>query len=161
LRLAAIRLLAAALLAAGCNTTVTPIDAGADLVPLPDLATAADLASTGDLATGASDLSGGTVHMITVGPGGALAFDPPALTIKAGDTVTWTFASSGHTVNSGNPVGCVVDSKFCSPSDTNCSGNLPASAGNTYSHTFPTAGTFPYFCRPHCFAQMTGTITVQ
>jgi plastocyanin len=34
-------------------------------------------------------------------------------------------------------------------------------SGAQYSHTFTTAGTYNYFCRPHCGAGMTATITVQ
>ena len=34
-------------------------------------------------------------------------------------------------------------------------------AGNVYVFPFTTKGTYPYFCRPHVGAGMTGTITVQ
>lgn len=36
-----------------------------------------------------------------------------------------------------------------------------ANTGNVYMFTFTTKGTYPYFCRPHAGAGMTGTITVQ
>lgn len=95
---------------------------------------------------------------VSVGQGG-LTFSPQNLTIVAGDTVRWTWASSGHTVTSGT--GGVADNKFCSPTDTSCATAPTTNSGGTYSHTFTTAGSFPYFCRPHAGAGMTGTITVQ
>ncbi|MEA2747639.1 MAG: Copper binding protein plastocyanin/azurin family [Myxococcales bacterium] len=33
--------------------------------------------------------------------------------------------------------------------------------GATFSHTYPTAGTFEHFCAPHCRFGMKGTIVVQ
>jgi plastocyanin len=81
------------------------------------------------------------------------------LTIAVGDTVKWVWASSGHTVTSGSAG--VADGTFCSPSDANCDTAATSNAGATYSHTFAAAGDFPYFCRPHAGAGMTGDITVQ
>jgi plastocyanin len=69
-------------------------------------------------------------------------FDPVDVTIKAGDTVTWTNNDSvAHTVT-----GTGFDS-----------GSI--AAGATYSHKFDTAGTVDYVCSVH--PQMTGKITVQ
>ena len=70
------------------------------------------------------------------------AFDPADLTVKVGDTVTFTNDDSvAHTVTF----------------ESFDSGNVDA--GGTYSHKFDTAGKFPYHCSIH--PQMTGTITVQ
>jgi plastocyanin len=101
----------------------------------------------------------GTTHMVTVGPNNTLTFSPASLTIAVGDTVTWTWASDHHSVTSGT--GCAADNKFCSPGDANCAAGATSNTGSTYSHTFTTAGSFPYFCSPHCGAGMLGTITVQ
>jgi plastocyanin len=99
-------------------------------------------------------------HTVVVGPGGTLVFSPSALSIHVGDTVQWTWASSGHSVNSGSS-NCVGDGRFCSPNDSNCAQAPLSNQGATYSHTFTAAGTYPYFCRPHCEFGMAGTITVQ
>lgn len=100
----------------------------------------------------------GIVHEVTTGAGGALTFSPAAMTIRRGDTVTWRFASAGHTVTSGSS--CTADNLFCSPDDTRCTAARLSSGGDSYSHTFNTTGTFPYFCAVHCSLGMTGTITV-
>ncbi|MCL4418145.1 MAG: cupredoxin family copper-binding protein [Actinobacteria bacterium] len=72
------------------------------------------------------------------------AFDPASLTIKVGDTVTWTNNDSyNHTITSDNGA---FDS-----------GNI--SGGGTFSFTFNTAGTFNYHCSVHTF--MTAKIIVQ
>ncbi len=106
---------------------------------------------------GGNDAGGGTTVM--VGANGSLTFQPQSLTVKVGDTVTWVWAGSGHSVVSGS--GCTADDKFCSPSDSSCGSTPTSASGAMYSHTFTQAGTFPYFCKPHCSAGMTGTITVQ
>jgi len=78
------------------------------------------------------------------------AFVPNSLVINAGDTVTWTNNSSTlHTTTSGS--GCSPDGLW----NASLSGS-----GSTFSRTFNTPGTFPYYCIPHCGFGMTGTITV-
>src|SRR3569623_1115724 len=77
------------------------------------------------------------------------AFAPQSKTINVGDTVMWMNSdSTSHTSTSGPPG---------SPSGTWNSGLL--APGQSFSFTFNSAGTFPYFCAVHTF--MTGTITVQ
>ncbi len=90
-------------------------------------------------------------------PGGSsvsiknIAYNPNALTVKVGTTVTWKNDETNgtpHTVTSGTPG---------TPSGAFDSGTL--NPGQTYQFTFNTAGTFSYFCRIHG-AAMLGTITV-
>jgi amicyanin len=75
------------------------------------------------------------------------SFQPAALTVKAGDTVTWTNTDTtpgnAHTVTS----------KGRGPLQSSS-----LSQGQTYSYTFTTAGSYPYYCAIH--PDMTGTITV-
>ena len=79
-------------------------------------------------------------------------FVPPSLTIKAGETVTWTWAGGSHTVTSG--ANCTADAVYTS--------GLQSTSGATFKHTYATAGTFEYFCEPHCASSaMKGTIIVQ
>lgn len=71
------------------------------------------------------------------------AFAPATLTVKAGTTVMWTNRDEEpHTV-------AASDGSFHSPG---------MGTGATYSHTFPTAGTFDYVCSIH--PMMHGTVVV-
>ena len=74
------------------------------------------------------------------------AFMPAAVTIKAGQTVQWTFHDvNPHTVTAD-------DASFSSP-QSGLTGNA------TFRHTFATAGTFAYHCAIH--PQMKATVVVQ
>ena len=78
-------------------------------------------------------------------------FVPEKMTVKVGDTVKWTNnGSSEHTVTSGGK--CNEDKKWDS-------GGMKT--GQTFEYTFKEAGTFPYFCKPHCHYGMKGEIIVQ
>ena len=95
---------------------------------------------------------------VTVGPSGLRTFSASTVTINAGQTVRWQWASSNHNVVSGSNV--VADNQFCSPADTNCATTPLSGAGSVYSHTFATPGTYTYFCRQHATFGMTGTVIV-
>jgi plastocyanin len=85
-----------------------------------------------------SPAAGGTAVSIA-----NFAFSPAEVTIKAGDTVTWTNNDSApHTVT-----GADFDS-----------GQL--AQGATFSQTFPTAGSFSYKCTIHP-SMAPGKVTVQ
>src|SRR5436190_18386033 len=93
----------------------------------PDIATG----SNPDIAIGAGPdiaMAGPQTHPVTVGMGGALSFTPATLTINAGDTVHWVWASSFHNVTSGT--NGTPDNKFCSPNNMNC-GPTTSNAGAT------------------------------
>ena len=105
-----------------------------------------------------------TTSTVHVGTNGAMTFTPASLTINAGDSVQWVWDGGPHTVTSGAPG--AVDGKFCSlpsgtaPSATACNATTYAeNAGATFTQTFPSDGTFPYFCEIHG-AMMSGTIVV-
>lgn len=71
------------------------------------------------------------------------AFAPVTLTVPAGTTVTWTNRDEEpHTV-------AASDGSFHSPG---------MGTGATFTHTFPTAGTFDYVCSIH--PMMRGTVVV-
>jgi plastocyanin len=71
------------------------------------------------------------------------AFAPATMTVKAGSTVVWTnHDEEPHTV-------AASDGSFHSPG---------MGTGATFSHTFPTAGTFDYVCSIH--PMMHGTVVV-
>src|SRR5258705_11324213 len=87
---------------------------------------------------------------VTVGPNGDLVFSPSSVTIHPGDQVKWTWSSSGHSTTSGSPgqPNGIWDSGI-------------HNQGATFTHTFNSAGTFPYYCIPHggC-CNMVGTVMV-
>src|SRR5262249_46759659 len=97
---------------------------------------------------------------VTVGPGGGFTFDPSTVNISVGDTVRWTWASSGHSVTSGNSTSCTADGQFCSPNNTNCSTCVLSNVNFVYEFTFTQAGNFSYFCCAHCALGMTGVVNV-
>ena len=101
---------------------------------------------------------GGQIFDVMVGPGGALTFDPNPVNISVGDTVRWTWGSSGHSVTSGLP--CAADSQFCSPDNMNCASIILSNQGDVYTHTFTRPGAYSYFCSVHCIVGMTGTVNV-
>ncbi len=82
------------------------------------------------------------------------AFAPNPLDAKVGDTVTWTNKDTTlHTVTSGT-----------GPNDPNMkkafdSGISTLAPSKTFSHTFITAGEFPYFCQLH--PTMVGKVVVK
>lgn len=82
-----------------------------------------------------------------------LRFSPSSVTIQAGETVTWSHAD-GSTPHS------VTGSGFnSSPGCTTTNLDACMHGGDSYSHTFSSAGTFPYVCNVH--SNMTGTIVVE
>jgi amicyanin len=75
------------------------------------------------------------------------AFDPPALTVKAGTVVTWMNQDgAAHEIvsDAGSP------EAFSS---------APIVNGQSYSFTFARPGTYPYHCSIH--PSMTGTVIVE
>lgn len=89
---------------------------------------------------------------VDVGPEGARAFfEPREVAIQPGDTVQWNWADTGfsHSVTSGD--NGTSNGLF----DTGVRG-FPF----TFSFTFPNAGTFNYFCRPHYKMGMDGVVHV-
>jgi plastocyanin len=78
-------------------------------------------------------------------------FDPQEVHIKANQSVRWVWVSGDHNVVSG--AGCTPDGTFTSGAAT--------SAPKTFEHSFASAGTFPYFCDPHCSIGMVGKVIVE
>jgi plastocyanin len=78
------------------------------------------------------------------------SFQPSSLTVAAGTTVTWRWASTAlnHNVKP-------------TPPGTEPSGSGPPSNGpDTYTYQFNTPGSYSYFCEVHG-TSMSGVITVQ
>jgi plastocyanin len=86
------------------------------------------------------------------------AFAPDDINAKVGDTVTWTNKDTiFHTVTSGTgPSDTTHGKEF----DSGLSGPTALTTqGQTFSHTFRTAGEFPYFCQLH--PTMVGKVEVK
>ena len=108
------------------------------------------LVAVGILAGLSRSESDGATFAVEVAANGQLQFSPSSLSIQVGDTVTWSWKASGHSVTSGTPG---------SPNGLFDSGIK--SSGATFSHTFTAAGSFGYFCMPHGLCcGMTGTVNV-
>jgi plastocyanin len=93
-----------------------------------------------------------TSHNVIVGSGGGnVFFDAQSgnatTTIQAGETVLWTWNNGPHSTTSG--VCCTADGIW----------NSGTKNSGTFQHTFPSAGSFPYFCVVHG-TMMTGTVVV-
>jgi plastocyanin len=78
------------------------------------------------------------------------AFSPATVRIKVGDSVRWVWEGSSHSTTSGS--GCQPDGLWDSGVQN---------TGFTKTVAFPKAGTFPYFCGPHCSLGMTGNVIVE
>lgn len=97
-----------------------------------------------------------------------LTFEPERIEVAVGTTVTWTTVGSvGHTVTAyedGIPSGADdfasggFDSEQAARDGYPDGGNVPE--GESYEHTFDTAGQFEYFCIPHEQSGMVGYVTV-
>jgi plastocyanin len=88
------------------------------------------------------DVPGSTIVIIK-----DFAFEPTAVTIKAGTSVTWVnCAEPDEPAHTATADGGTWNSPLLPP-------------GASFTHTFSQAGTFPYHCEPHPF--MAGSIVVE
>ena len=117
-----------------------------------DSSTSSSSSGTSASSSGTSGTSGTTpaANAVTVSSN---KFTPASISVKIGNTVTWTWAGGNHDVVSG--ANCTDDKVFTRST-------LQSANGATFTHTFDKAGTFEYFCDPHCAsAGMKGTVVVQ
>src|SRR4029453_18795579 len=79
--------------------------------------------------------SAATVNVAVGWYGGLIDFHPSSVTIHPGDQVKWIWLTSGHSTTSGRPgmPNGIWNSKV-------------RFQGATFTHTFNSAGTFPYYC---------------
>ena len=119
----------------------------------PTATSAVTLPSAVDL-TGSTQV---TIKLIdSTGNPSGYWFDQPNVKIKVGTTVTWINTSgAAHTVTSGQPG--APDGKFDSGIQNLLMPNNQGAA-STFTFTFQTAGSYPYFCQIH--PGMIGLVTV-
>ncbi len=109
--------------------------------------TAAIAGASGTAAAQEGGSGGGSAKEVTVGPGGALTFEPAELTIAPGTPVKFTWGSGGHNV---------------SPSEGDWGHQPIEDEGFSFTTSpFQETGEYGYVCTPHESAGMTGTIIVQ
>lgn len=101
-----------------------------------------------------ADAAGLVIHLVEQ-PNNAdaqYAFSPASATVPVGTTVQWVNdAPTYHTITSMDGPNLLTPNGLYDQS--------VASAGDTFSFTFTTPGTYFYYCAPHADF-MTGTITV-
>lgn len=97
---------------------------------------------------------------VTVTMSNRLKFDPPSVTIKAGQTVEWKNGSAlVHTVTADPDLAArAKDVALPEGAEPFNSGNLKPDA--TFLHFFNLPGRYKYFCIPHEAAGMLGEVVV-
>jgi len=98
----------------------------------------------------AMDARDGDAVTVTVGPGGEYVYDPAAVVVSPGTTVTFEWASPTHNV--------LVESM---PDGADWSGHGSIENGGfSFQHTFESEGTYKYYCEPHLALGMKGVVEV-
>ncbi len=101
----------------------------------------------------------GEVHTITINSAGSENFfEPDRLLIQPGDTVKWVNESGAHTVTSFHPDN--ARPLRIPESATSFDSGVMLETGLTFEFTFTEPGVYDYFCLPHEFFGMVGTIVV-
>jgi plastocyanin len=94
-----------------------------------------------------------------------LRFEPPAVTIRTGETVTWINDSPlPHTATDDpekNPVAEAFPEYALRPACAAPWDSGLLQPGQSFSHTFDVPGDYAYFCIPHVLSGMRGTIDVR
>jgi len=143
----------------GFDTAATPTPTATPTVP-------ASTATPVPTPTRTPTQAGSATRIVNVGVGGATAFvdavsGNSSTTIHVGDTVTWVFPrlQDFHSSTSGGCMGGggYYDDGGCTPDGNWDSGQLYA--GQMFSKTFTTAGSYRYYCSVHG-AMMTGSVQV-
>ncbi|MFQ5687563.1 MAG: plastocyanin/azurin family copper-binding protein [Candidatus Scalindua sp.] len=99
--------------------------------------------------------SGATIHIVKMT--GDYEFVPSSLTIKRGDSVKWVVIEKVHEVASGTVIEG-EDGREGVPDGLWKTGKM---ASGSFTYTFNSTGTFPYYCDSHVDQGMIGSITVE
>ncbi len=98
---------------------------------------------------GVVDATDTSTPTVSVGAGDdAFAFDPPAIRVTTGTTVSWEWTGEGGAHNV-----VAEDGSFDSESPV-------AEAGVHFEHTFDETGIYKYYCVPHKALEMKGVVEV-
>ena len=138
--------------------------AASGVLPLAGAARALALqdapATPGATAPASTPVAAATVHMTT-----QLRFEPTTVSIRQGETVTWTNDSPIPHTSTGDPTkNPVKDTRpelaHLPPGAEGWDSGL-LNQGQSFSHTFTVAGEYRYFCIPHVLSGMLGTVIVE
>lgn len=133
----------------GTDTSTTPAVTGtATPAEGPDLDAFLSDVSNYDGVTDATGTENVTVAVGAEGNGAYFAFDPAAVRVDIGATVTWEWTGKGGSHN----VSAVEGDHFRS--------ELASEEGHTFDWTAENPGQFLYVCEPHEGAGMKGAIVV-
>ena len=106
----------------------------------------------------ATPSSGATTHIVEMT--GDYEFVPSSLTIKQGDSVKWLMVTTkAHEVASGTVIEG-PDGREGVPDGLWKSETL-RTTDESFTYTFNSTGTFPYYCESHVDVGMIGSITVE
>lgn len=107
--------------------------------------------------TGAT--GGGESHVVEMND--QLKFDPETITVKVGDSVTWTTTGAVPHTSTCDPTKASNEANISLPDGAEPwdSGNV--NQGEEFSYTFEVAGEYKYICVPHELAGMVGTVVVE
>lgn len=99
---------------------------------------------------GTEDMRDRDAVTVEVGPNGNNVYEPAAVRVSPGTTVTWEWAQGSHNV--------AVES---APDGADWSGDDSIETPEyTHEHTFEEAGVYLYFCTPHRSLGMKGAVVV-
>jgi plastocyanin len=95
------------------------------------------------------------------GGGGATTGSPVSIVVGASTLTTTAYAPANVTIQAGGSVTWTNNDRVAhtSSSDNGAWNSGTIGAGQSFTHTFPAAGTFPYHCAIH--PGMAGMVTVQ
>ncbi|WP_306293929.1 plastocyanin/azurin family copper-binding protein [Halorientalis salina] len=109
--------------------------------------------------------SGGDGNTVAVGPDGQLVFEPEEITVETGETVTWEFESASHNVSAwpshSEEVSIPDGAEGFGTMEEDGDPMATVGQGETFEHTFETAGEYTYVCVPHVASGMVGTVIVE
>ncbi len=119
----------------------------------------ADQTNSGlDSGSSTTPSSGATTHIVKMT--GNYDFVPSSLTIKQGDSVKWVLIEKDHEVASGTVIEG-PDGREGVPDGLWNSDTLTRGREESFTYTFNSTGTFPYYCESHVDQGMIGSITVE
>ena len=85
-------------------------------------------------------------------------FDPHLVWIEPGGSVTWTNESGAHTTTAYHPD---VDKPLRMPEEASLwDSGMFSEPGKTFEYTFEAEGVYDYFCIPHEYRAMVGSVIV-
>jgi halocyanin-like protein len=111
----------------------------------------------------ATGQDGVTLRVGAGGNGASQAFDPPAIVVDPGTTVTWEWTGNGgpHNVVHWTDADPERDTELFNSQGVAHEGVAVPEAGTTFEWTFEEAGSFyPYVCTPHRALGMKGVVVV-